>query len=518
MILLYLILLLMLGGVVSWLAGNKNEVAGKWIAFLSVLTGLGVMVSLWIKNPVSLRDSGPWLIDYQVDWIPSLGASFHLAMDGLSMVMVVLTLFIGALGVLVSFNEIKTKVGFYYFNLLWLLAGIVGVFLAVDLLLFYFFWEIMLIPMFFILGIWGYEKRKPAAIKFFIFTQLSGLLMLLAILGLYFIHGKNTGVYTFDYFELLGSSIPSGIGFWLMCGFLIAFLVKLPAVPFHSWLPDAYVQSPTAGTVILAGLMTKTAAYGMLRFVLPLFPEASAQIANTMMILGVAGILYGAKVAYAQTDFKRLIAFSSIAHMGFIVIGVFAFNSLAYQGTIIEMLAHGISISALFIIAGAIRERTGLREMDQMGRFWEKMPRMGGFTIVFVMASLGLPGLANFIAEFMILAGVFKVSTLWATLATLGLISSMIYSLVILQKIFYGTSNNDQKLEDFSTREYVVMASLTVAIVWLGFFPQKVVNTVEPSVEMIEEYMNIDANGDTEGNDVGVIMLKNDKGILKHDK
>lgn len=518
MILVYLIILLMLGGAVSWLASKWNEVAGKWIAFFTVVAGLISSVSLWINNPVSIGADSAWLVDYQVDWIPRLGASIHFAMDGLGLVMVVLTLFIGALAVLVSFNEIREKAGFYYFNLLWMLAGIIGVFVSMDLLLFYFFWEIMLIPMFFILGIWGYENRKAAAIKFFIFTQISGLLMLLAILGLYWLHGNQTGIYTFDYFELLRTPVAGTLGFLLMCGFLIAFLVKLPAIPFHSWLPDAYVQSPTAGTIVLAGLMTKTAAYGMLRFVVPLFPEASAQISTAMMVLGVGGILYGAKVAYAQTDFKRLIAFSSIAHMGFVVIGVFAFNTLAYQGTVIEMLAHGISISALFIIAGAIRERTGTRDMDKMGRFWEQMPGMGGITIVFVMASLGLPGLANFIAEFMILAGVFKVSALWATLATIGLISSMIYSLVILQKIFYGKKHYDKKLKDFSIREYVVMGSLVIAIIWLGVFPQTVVDTVQPAVEEIEEFMEIgeDALQDTE--DIGMIMLENNKAEIKDDK
>ncbi len=515
MILLCLILILMLGGGLAWIVGKWSKPASKWIAFIATLIDFIIVIGVWINNPGvlgSIGDEGGWLIHYQVNWIPQIGASFHLALDGLSLVMVALTLFIGFIAVLVSYKEIQDRQGFYYFNILWLLAGIIGVFLSMDLLLFYFFWEIMLIPMFFILGIWGYEKRKSASIKFFIFTQLSGLFMLLGILGLYFIHGFNTGTYTFDYFDLLGTSISSGIGFWLMCGFLVAFLVKLPAFPFHSWLPDAYVHSPTGGTVILAGLMTKTAAYGMLRFVLPLFPEASANIAPLMMVLGVIGILYGAKVAYAQTDFKRLIAFSSIAHMGFIVIGVFAFNSLAYQGTIMEMLAHGISISALFIIAGALRERTGVRDMDQMGQFWKQMPGMGGITVIFVMASLGLPGLANFVAEFLILAGVFKVSMLWSTLATIGLISSMIYSLVILQKIFYGKSHSEKtSLRDFSFREYFVMACLVVAIFWLGIFPQKVIDTVDPAVQKIEKHMDLGALMDAHKNDVGVIMMKTNK-------
>ena len=499
MILLNLIIILMLGGAISWLVSKWSVTASKWIAFVTVLIDLSLTIGIWIQHPNGMSQIGDkessWLIDLQLDWIPQWGASFHFALDGLSLVMVALTLFVGALAVLTSWKEIQKKIGFFYFNILWLLAGIIGVFLSMDLLLFYFFWEIMLIPMFFILVIWGYEKRKHAGIKFFLFTQLSGLFMLLAILGLYFVHGANTGVYSFDYFALVGTSMSTSLAFWLMCGFLIAFLVKLPAFPFHSWLPDAYTHSPTAGSVIVAGLMTKTAAYGLLRFVLPIFPEASETIAPLMMLIGVVGILYGAKLAFAQTDFKRLIAFSSLSHMGFIVIGIFSFNSLAYQGTVMEMVVHGISIAALFIIAGAIRERTGIRDMDKMGQFWKQMPGMGGITVIFVMASLGLPGLGNFIAEFLILAGVFQVSVLWAVLATLGLISAMIYSLVILQKIFYGKNNSTtEKLVDFSVREYFIMGCLIVAIFWLGLFPQKVIDTVKSPIHQIENQVNTNLN------------------------
>lgn len=487
----------MLGGLLSWLISKWNTEAGRWVAFLSVLVDFILAVTLWVKRGGQLNllqdiQGNHWIAEYTAQWIPQLGVSFHLAADGLSLVMVVLTLFLGGLAILFSWKEIEKRVGFFHFNVLFLLAGIVGVFLAMDLLLFYFFWEVMLIPMFFILGIWGYEKRKYSAIKFFIFTQISGLLMLLAILGLYFIHGNNTGIYTFDYMALLDTAMGSKWAFWLMCGFLIAFLVKLPAFPFHSWLPNAYTQSPTAGSVIVAGLMSKTAAYGILRFVLPLFPEASVQIAPYMMLLGVVGILYGAKLAYAQTDLKRLIAFSSLSHMGFIILGIFSFTTLAYQGVVLEMITHGISISALFMIAGALRMRMGGREMSLNGGLWEQMPRMGGITIVFVMASLGLPGLGNFIAEFLILAGTFQVSVLWSVLASIGLISSMIYSLVILQKNFHGPKEKvtEYKAVDFTARELVVMTCLIVAIFWLGFFPQKVVDTVEPSIDKVEEQID----------------------------
>ncbi|MGH2643388.1 MAG: complex I subunit 4 family protein, partial [Chitinophagaceae bacterium] len=259
------------------------------------------------------------------------------------------------------------------------------------------------------------------------------------------------------------------------------------------WLPDAYVQSPTAGSVILAGLMTKTAAYGILRFVLPLFPHNAHVIAPLMLLLGVIGILYGAKMAYAQTDLKRLVAFSSLSHMGFILIGIFSFTALSYQGTLMEMVTHGISISALFIIAGAIHERTKDREMGLTGNFWEQMPRMGGITLIFVLASLGLPGLGNFIAEFLVLGGAFQAHTLWGILAAIGLVGSMIYSLVILQRIFHGESRKEWKLADFSPRELIVMACLIIVIFWLGFFPQKVLNTTQPVFDQIEQQVNITA-------------------------
>lgn len=493
MILLDLILILLFGGFVSWLASNWSKTAGRMIALITVIIDFIITVIIWVSHApdINLLGKGPWILNFNHQWIPQLGVSFHLALDGLSLVMIVLTLFVGALSIVASWKEIKEKTGFFHFNTLWMLAGIIGVFLSMDLFLFYLFWELMLVPMFFILAIWGYENRKYASIKFFLFTQISGLLMLLAILGMYFIHGKATGIYTFDYFALLGTTSWGPLGFWLMCGFLIAFLVKLPAIPFHSWLPDAYVQSPTAGSVILAGLMTKTAAYGLLRFVLPLFPDNAHVIAPLMLLLGVTGILYGAKMAYAQTDLKRLVAFSSLSHMGFILIGVFSFTALSYQGTLMEMVTHGISISALFIIAGAIHERTNDREMGLTGNFWEQMPRMGGITLIFVLASLGLPGLGNFIAEFLVLGGAFQAHTLWGVLAAIGLVGSMIYSLVIFQRIFHGPSKKEWKLTDFSARELIVMACLIIVIFWLGLFPQKVLNTTQPVFDRIEQQVNI---------------------------
>jgi NADH-quinone oxidoreductase subunit M len=331
------------------------------------------------------------------------------------------------------------------------------------------------------------KNREYAAYKFFIFTQASGLLMLLAILGLYFIHGGNTGVYTFNYFELLGTVLSADTAFWLMMGFMIAFVVKLPIVPFHSWLPDAHSEAPTAGSLILAGLLLKTGAYGILRFVLPLFPEASLDLAPWAMSFGVIGIIYGAVLAYAQTDLKRLVAYTSVSHMGFVILGIFAFNELALQGVVMQLVTHAISTGALFILAGMLKERLHTRDIDQMGGLWLQMPGMGAIALLLIMASLGLPGLGNFIAEFLILLGAFKVNVWLTVLAATGLIFSAVYSLRIVQKVFFGTPEKVGPVPDFSWREMVIMAALTLSITWLGVYPQPVINTVRPMINRLEQ-------------------------------
>src|SRR5688572_1728618 len=313
MILLTLIIILMGGGILAGISSKWSTSLPRWISLIAVITDFALSIVLWIEADGKLAATNAnWLVDFKMPWIQPFGISFHMALDGLSLLMLVLTFFLGIFAVLISWKEIQYRVGFFHFNLLWVLAGIAGVFVTMDLFLFYFFWEVMLIPMYFLIGIWGHENRQYAAYKFFIFTQASGLLMLLSILGIYFIHYEQTGIYTFDYFDLLGTTFAPATGRWLMLGFLAAFIVKLPVVPFHSWLPDAHSEAPTAGSLILAGLLLKTGAYGLIRFVLPLFPEASAEIAMWAMLLGVIGIIYGAVQAYSQTDFKRLIAYTSV--------------------------------------------------------------------------------------------------------------------------------------------------------------------------------------------------------------
>ena len=486
MILVLLISVLLVAGLLCWLLGRWNGSAVRWVALLAVLVDLALVSSLWVEqSETALTATNPWMIDYRVNWIPAFGISFHLALDGLSLVLLLLTFFLGALAVLCSWNEIRERRGFYYFNLLWTLAGICGVFVALDLFLFYFFWEVMLVPMYFLIALWGDSNRRYAAFKFFLFTQAGGLLMLIAILALYLINGAQSGTYSFDYFSLLNTSLSASTARWIMLGFLVAFAVKLPMVPLHNWLPDAHSEAPTAGSLILAGLLLKTGAYGIIRFVLPLFPEASAAIAGWAMLFGVIGIIYGALLAFAQTDIKRLIAYTSVSHMGFVLLGIFAFRELAMQGVVMQLVTHGISTGALFLLAGMLKERLHTRDIGQMGGLWTTMPRMGGVALVFTMASLGLPVLGNFIAEFLVLMGAFPVNPLLTVLATLGLVFSALYSLRLMQKVFLGPVVPEHPLSDLSGREKIIMASLTVSIVLLGLYPQPVMDMVQATVAQV---------------------------------
>jgi NADH-quinone oxidoreductase subunit M len=417
------------------------------------------------------------------EWIPQLGIRFHLALDGLSLTLLLLTAFLGIMAVLSSWTEIRKRAGFFYFNLLWVVAGIIGVFLAVDLFLFYFFWELMLVPMYFLIAIWGHEKRQYAAVKFFLFTQLSGLLMLISILGLYFIHGRATGFYTFGYAALLKTSLSPAAEFWLMLGFLAAFAVKLPVVPVHSWLPDAHTEAPTGGSVVLAGLLLKTGAYGLIRFVFPLFPNAAQTFAPAAMIIAVAGILYGALLAFSQTDLKRLVAYTSVSHMGFVFLGIFVWNSLALQGAVMQMVCHGIATGALFMLTGMLQERLGTREMSRMGGLWSTVPRMGAVALFFAMASLGLPGLGNFVGEFLILMGTFRENAAITLIAVAGVVTATVYSLRLVQRTFHGPNTYNWEVPDLSAREGIAMGVMIIALLWLGLYPQPLLDRAGHSLD-----------------------------------
>jgi len=489
MILPALVVILCLGGFAAWLSEYKNPAAPRWAATIA-LTMEALLVA-WQCTEAERLDllatarSTAWLADFARPWIPRFGISFHLALDGLSLLLISLTVLLGFMAVSCSWTEIRNRQGFFFFNLLICLAGTVGVFLAVDLFLFFFFWELMIIPMYFLISIWGHENRTNAAIKFVIFTQVSSLLLLLAIVVLALHSHHRSGSYAFDYFKLLHATIEPDVAIWLMLGFFIAFTVKLPAIPFHTWLPDAHTQASTGGSVILAGIMLKTGAYGLLRFVIPLFPEAALRFSPVAMTLGAVSILYAAMMAYAQSDLKRLIAYTSISHMGFILLGLFSWNHLAIQGAVVTMLAHGVSASALFMIAGALQERLHTRDMDRMGGLWSVLPQLSAFALFFAMASLGLPGLGNFIGEFLVLLGAFQVNALLISVTALALVLAPVYSLVIIQKAFHGPPRGQSTLTDFNCRELAALAVLVVTTLWLGLSPETVTDLSASALNQI---------------------------------
>jgi NADH-quinone oxidoreductase subunit M len=467
MILFWLIAVPLLGGGLAWWIDGWLGRGSRRIALITLAIESLLVIALWPSAP----PQEGWMAQLTWSWIPRFGIGFHLALDGLSLLLIGLTVLLGFMAVGCSWTEIGERKGLFYFNLLWTLAGVIGVFLALDLFLFFVFWEVMLIPMYFLISLWGHENRAYAAMKFFLFTQVSGLLMLIAILALVLAHRQGSGLWTFDYLQLLGSQLEPEAARWIMLGFFVAFAVKLPGVPFHTWLPDAHTQAPTGGSVLLAGVLLKTGAYGLVRFVVPLFPGAAREFAPIAMALGGVSILYGAKLAFAQTDLKRLIAYTSVSHMGFVLVGVFALNAWALQGAVMTMLAHGISAAALFMLAGALQQRLHTRELGAMGGFWAGAPRMGAIGLFFSVAALGMPGLGNFVGEFLVLLGAYRANLPLTVLAVAGLILAPVYALHVVQRVFHGPPGA-HPARDFSLRELGLMLVLVAATVWLGLYPQ----------------------------------------------
>jgi len=494
MILVWLMLILFAGGIGAWLAESRGAEHPRAVALAAILLCVFLVIMMLVApdamglggdSVAQLGQPGEWLVLYQADWIPRFGISFVFGVDGLGLLLVALTVILGLISLGAAWGEIVERSGFFYFNLLWTLAGVIGVFTALDLFLFFFFWEVMLIPMYFIIAIWGHENKEYAAMKFFIFTQVSGMLMLVSILALVFLNYQAGGELSFSYFDLLGTDLAPDIAMLVMLGFFIAFATKLPAVPIHNWLPDAHSQAPTAGSVILAGILLKTGAYGLIRFAIPLFPEASEAFAPTAMTMAVISILYAAKVAFAQTDLKRLIAYTSVSHMGFVLLGIYAWNAQAVQGAVMTMLAHGFSAAALFMLAGGIQHRLHTRDMDQMGGLWGVAPKLSFMAMFFTVAAVGMPGLGNFVGEFLVLLGSFQVSIAATAAAAAGMVVAAVYSLIVIQKVFHGKNTHNHVMADLSTMEFLCFGLMMIGLLWMGLYPQSMLDMAEPTLRSL---------------------------------
>jgi NADH-quinone oxidoreductase subunit M len=458
-----------------------------WVRSIALATALGVTaLSILPVGMSGLKTVLPgFFLLEDVGWIDRFGIRYTLGMDGISTLMVLLTSVITVIAMLVSWKSVKEKVALHYLLILVMECGLMGVFLSLDLFLFYLFWEVMLIPMFFLIGIWGHGRKIYSAVKFFLYTLFGSLLMLLAIIGVYLLHGAQSGSYTFALQALTHTTMPPATALWLFAAFLLAFAIKVPLFPLHTWLPDAHTDAPTAGSVLLAGLLLKTGAYGLIRFAIPLFPGAAVVFAPFLTVLAVVGIIYGSWVAYAQTDMKRLVAYSSVGHMGFVALGIFTWTPVSLSGSLLQMVNHGITTGALFALVGMLDERTGTRDVGAYGGVWGKAPQLSAFFLFFSMASAGLPGLNNFTGEFIILAGTFRVSPLAASAAFVGILLPLIYTVRLVQQVLFGTERRPLPLADITPREGFILALLALMAIGLGVHPTPLLDMVKLPVTLL---------------------------------
>jgi len=492
-----------------------NKESKKAIAwYATAVAFLGMLVSFplfWRYKPAG----PPFQFESSLSWIPSIGVSYHVGVDGISVLLILLTTILGFLSVLSSWTAITERVKEYYVMMLILQTGMLGVFISLDFFLFYVFWEVMLVPMYFLIGVWGGPRKLYAAIKFFLYTLLGSVLMLLGILALYFYHGSVTGNYTFDVVSLMEmgrDSSPAWIALarWIFLAFFVGFAIKVPMFPFHTWLPDAHVEAPTAGSVILAGVLLKMGTYGFVRFSLPILPEATRHFLPYLLGLSVIGIVYGAMVAMVQKDWKKLVAYSSVSHLGFCTLGIFALNEMGLNGGILQMINHGISTGALFLIVGLIYERRHTRMISDFGGLSKQLPIYATFFLIMTLSSIGLPALNGFIGEFTILVGAWQIPTgfqiglpftdkvllfggqVWSVLAVLGIVLGAAYMLWLYQRTMFGKLDKpeNETLKDLNFREVLTLAPLVVLAFWIGLYPQPFMNILRPSVARIVQQMS----------------------------
>ena len=472
-----------------------SKTAVKGVSLLTTLVTFALSLFLWTGfDPGAGASNVPQLADQYSTWFPaSLDVKYLVGIDGLNLLLVLLTTLLGPIVVLSSWHYIERAEKGYYFLLLILQTGVTGVFCSFDVLLFYVFFELTLIPMYFIIGVWGGKERIYAAVKFVLYTLVGSLLMLVGILFLGHLAGDavNSGTFTTDYYKLLNYNVPLTTQAWLFPLFALAFAIKVPLFPLHTWLPDAHVQAPTGGSVILAGVLLKMGTYGLVRYCIPFFPNAAEQYAWVFAVLAVIGIIYGALVARVQTDAKSLVAYSSVSHLGFVVLGLFAFTMESMQGAIIQMVNHGLSTGALFLLVGMLYERRHTREMGDYGGIARVAPVLTFFMVFSVLASAGLPGLNGFVGEFLILLGTFKSSVIGSPVlvafATSGVILAALYLLWMLYRTFFGPLEGDanRAMSDMNGREVALMTPLAVLMIAIGFFPEPFLKRSEPAAERL---------------------------------
>ena len=475
------------GALLLFFVRGDEEQSAPVVRTLALIVSLLVFAEtllLWSRFNAA---SGEFQFVERHAWIPAFGIEYYVGVDGISLLLLVLTGFLTPLALLGSWESVHKQTRAFCVFVLLLESAMLGVFISLDLFLFYIFWDAMLVPMYFLIGIWGYERRFYAAIKFILYTMAGSVLMLLAILGLAYLHYTATGTYSFDLLKLYDMPIDGHTQFWFFLAFALAFAIKVPLFPFHTWLPDAHVEAPTAGSVILAGVMLKMGTYGLLRFAFPLFPEVAAFFAPWLALLAVIGIVYGALVAMVQPDMKKLVAYSSVSHLGFVVLGIAAMNTQGVSGAVYQMLSHGISTGGLFLIVGMLSDRRHTRQIAEFGGLKKVMPHLVAAFLIVTLASIGLPGLNGFVGEFLILLGAFRWDPRLAAVAATGVILSATYMLWMFQRVNYGPVTNEKNatLADLRPREWAVIVPIIAVAILMGVVPNLFLRPIEPAVERL---------------------------------